>query len=207
MGTADSAIRLLSPKLHLPPTRQKWVIRSHLLTKLDTAASHKLTLLCAPAGYGKTTLLSQWINQCNTPVGWLSLDAGDNELTQFTRYFVAAIQQIDPNICRFLPQMLQPPKPLSMIEAWIYLINELSASQKEFFIILDDYQEIQNQLVHDQMGYLLGHMPVNLHLVIATRADPPFNLPRLRVQSQLLEIRADELCFNAEEAKAFFMRS
>lgn len=204
MGTADSAIRLLSPKLHLPPTRKKWVLRSCLLEKLNTAANHKLTLLCAPAGYGKTTLLSQWINQCNTPVGWLSLDAGDNELTQFTRYFVAAIQQIDPNICPFLPQMLQPPQPLSMTEAWIYLINELSASQKEFFIILDDYQEIQNQLIHDQLGYLLEHMPINLHLLIATRADPPINLPGLRVKGQLLEIRADVLCFNAEDAKSFF---
>ncbi|HSQ28203.1 MAG TPA: tetratricopeptide repeat protein, partial [Anaerolineales bacterium] len=203
METADSAVRLLSPKLHLPPTRKKWVNRKQLLEKLNTAANHKLTLLCAPAGYGKTTLLSQWINQFNTPVGWLSLDNGDSELTQFTRYVVAAIQQIDPNICRLLPQMLQPPQPLSMTEAWIYLINELSASQKEFFIILDDYQEIQNQLVHDQLGYLLEHMPVNLHLVIATRADPPFTLPRLRVQDQLLEIRADELRFNAEDAKGF----
>lgn len=199
-----SQIGLLSTKLHPPPVREKWVARMRLLHKLNTVVNHKLTLICAPAGYGKTTLLSQWINLRNEPVGWLTLDASDNDITQFLRYFLAAIQQIDPDVVALIPEMLLPPRPQPGSATWIALINDLAASGKEFIIILDDYQEVENQAVHDALGYLIEHMPDNLHLILATRADPPINLAQLRARGQLLELRAANLCFDTDEAEMFF---
>ena len=204
MSPRASQIDLLTTKLHAPPVRERWVARTRLLQKLNAVSNQKLILICAPAGYGKTTLLSQWVNLRNEPVGWLSLDEGDNDITQFIRYFLAAIQEIDPNVGALIPEMLQPPRPLSGSAIWIVLINDLAASEKEFIIILDDYQEVENQAVHEALGYLIEHMPDNLHLILATRADPPINLPQLRARGQLLELRAADLCFGTEEARSFF---
>jgi LuxR family maltose regulon positive regulatory protein len=198
---------LLSTKLQPPPVREKWVARMSLLLKLDAAVNHKLTLICAPAGYGKTTLLSQWNSRRGQAAGWLSLDGSDNDITQFLRYFLAAIQQIDPGVGALIPEMLRPPRPLAGQAVWITLINDLAASEKEFIIILDDYQEVENQAVHEAVGYLIKQMPDNLHLIIATRADPPINLAQLRARGQLLELRAAELCFTTDEAGLFFQAS
>jgi LuxR family maltose regulon positive regulatory protein len=195
---------LLSTKLRPPPYRENQVARRHLLEKLDDSVTHKLTLICAPAGYGKTTLLRQWINRRIEPVGWLSLDSNDNDITQFLRYFLAAIQHIDPDAGALIPEMLQPPRPLPSSAVWIALINDLAASAKEFIIILDDYQAVEDRVVHDVLEHLIEHMPDNLHLILATRADPPINLPLLRARGQLLEFRAADLCFNADDAQLFF---
>jgi len=205
MSQPTSQMDLLSTKLHAPPVREKWVVRLRLLQKLNALVNQKLTLICAPAGYGKTTLLSQWINLRNEPVGWLTLDGSDNDITQFLRYFLAAIQQIDPDVVTLIPEMLLPPRPQSGSTIWIALINDLAASGKEFIIIiLDDFQEVENQAVHDALGYLIEHMPDNLHLILATRADPPINLAQLRARGQLLELRAANLCFDIDEAEMFF---
>jgi LuxR family transcriptional regulator, maltose regulon positive regulatory protein len=194
---------LLYTKLHPPPYREKRVARTRLLEKLDAAANQRLTLVCAPAGYGKTTLLSQWIKRLNAPVGWLSLDGSDDDVIQFLRYFLTAIQQIDPTVGALIPEMLQPPRPLSGPAVLITLVNDIAASEKEFIIVLDDYQEVQDRAVHDVVEHLIEHMPDNLHIVLATRADPPFNLPQLRARGQLLEFRAADLCFSADDARLF----
>jgi len=195
---------LLYTKLHPPPVREKQVVRLRLLERLDAALHQRLTLVCAPAGYGKTTLLSQWVYRLTGPAGWVSLDRSDNDLAQFLRYLLAAIQRIDPDVGVLIPKMLQPPRPLSVSAVWVVLINDLAASKKEFILILDDYQEVENQAVHEALEYLIEHMPGNLHLIIATRSDPPINLPLLRARGQLLEFRAAELCFNTDDAGLFF---
>ncbi len=204
MSQPLSRMDLLYTKLQPPPYQEKRVARPRLLEKLDASVNQKLTLICAPAGYGKTTLLSQWINRRTEPVGWVSLDRNDNDLAQFLRYFLTAIQRIDPAVGTLIPGILQPPQPLPNPAVWIGLINDLAASHKEFVIILDDYQEVEARPVHDALEHLIQHMPDNLHLILATRADPPINLPQLRARGQLLEFRAADLCFTPEDAKSFF---
>lgn len=198
---------LLYTKLQPPPARPEQIERKHLLDKLEAAAHHKLTLVCAPAGYGKTTLLSQKVNRRVTSTGWLSLDRSDNDPAQFIHYLLAAIQHIDPGAGALLPGMLQLPKPSPIPKIRVALSNNLAASQAEFVIVLDDYQVIEAQAVHDFLNQLIEHMPVNLHLVLASRADPPLNLPQLRARGQLLELRAADLCFSPTEAQSFFKAS
>jgi len=197
---------LLVTKTRIPPLRKNLVIRQRLIQRLDDGIDQgcRLILICAPAGYGKTTLLSQWVSHLYKPVGWLSLNRADNDITQFLRYFLAAIQQIDPKVGAPIPEMLVPPRSLSDRAVWITLINDLAASEKSFTIILDDYQEVEERVVHEALEYLIEHMPNNLHLVLATRADPPMNLAQLRARGHLLEFRAADLCFNLDEAKLFF---
>jgi LuxR family maltose regulon positive regulatory protein len=197
-------MHMLHTKLLPPPIHENRVNRAHLLHKLDTALSYQLTLVCAPAGYGKTTLLSQWLQQRQLPAGWVSLDRGDNDPAQFIGYFLAAIQSIDPDAGALIPGMLLPPKPAPVSKILLALVNDLAASPHDFVIVLDDYQEIDAQIVHDFLARLIEHMPGNLHLIIAARADPPLSLPHLRGRGQLLELRAADLSFNTAEASAFF---
>ncbi len=204
MSHPSSRMDLLYTRLRPPPVREKQVVRFRLLERLAAALRQRLTLVCAPAGYGKTTLLSQWVERLPGPAGWVSLDRGDNDLAQFLRYLLAAIQRIDPGVGALIPRMLQPPRPLSISAAWIVLINDLAASHKEFILILDDYQEIENPAVHQALEYLIEHTPANLHWIVAARSDPPINLPQLRARGQLLELRAAELCFTGEDARLFF---
>ena len=203
MSRPTTRTDLLLTKLHPPLVREKQVARTHLLEKLDASLNHKLTLICAPTGYGKTTLLSQWIKQRNEPTGWITLDNNDNDLAQFQRYFINAIQSIDPNAGVLIPDLLLPSQPLSTPTTWTALINDLAASEKDFVLILDDYHEVDAQAVHKTLEYLIEHMPSNLHLIIATRADPPLSLPRLRARGYLTELRLSDLRFSAEETAIF----
>jgi LuxR family maltose regulon positive regulatory protein len=194
---------LLYTKLHPPPVHRKQVARQHLLEKLDAALEKRLTLVCAPAGYGKTTLLSQWINCRAEPTGWVSLDRSDNDLAQFLRYFLAALQWIEPNTGAHIPEMFPTFQSLPGPVIWMPLVNEIAASEREFVVILDDYQEVEDRAVHEALDYLIEHMPDNLHLILATRADPPLSLPRLRAGGQLTEIRLSDLRFSRRETEEF----
>jgi LuxR family maltose regulon positive regulatory protein len=203
MSHPQSRMNLLSTKLRPPPVREKRVARKHLLHMLDAAVNQKITLICAPAGYGKTTLLSQWIDHRAELVAWISLDHGDNDLAQFYSYFLAAIQNIDSTIGALISEMLQPPQPLPASKVWIALINDLAASEKNFVVVLDDYQEVESTAVHEALDYFIEHMPDNVHLILATRADPPLPLPRLRTRHHLTELRQNDLRFRTEESIAF----
>lgn len=198
-----SQVELLYTKLHPPPVREKQVVRMHLLEKLDTVLSQRLTLICAPAGYGKTTLLSQWIKRVAEPVAWVSLDHSNNHWTQFLQYLLAAIQQIEPEIGAQILAMTQAPIPLPVTAVWTPLINEIAASAKQFVVILDDYHEVEDRSVHEGLDYFIEHMPDNLHLIIATRADPPLSIPRLRARGYLTELRLSDLRFSAREIAEF----
>jgi len=194
---------LLSTKFHIPPQREDFVPRPHLIERLNAGLNGKLILVSAPAGFGKSSLLGAWDKQASLPFAWVSLDDEDNAPTRFLSYLIATLQKIDANIgAALLPalQSLQPPAPLSTLP---YLINDIHSSD-EIILVLDDYHVIKSQAVHNILAYLLQHLPPNLHLVIATRADPPLPLARLRGRQQLIELRTNDLRFSDEEADQFF---
>ena len=201
------AVPLLITKLNVPPMRRELVPRPRLMDRLDAGLHRKLTLVSASAGFGKTTLLGEWAGGCDCPVSWLSLDEGDNDPVRFTHYLIAALQQVDEEIGLAVSSFLrtpQLPSPDSLITA---LINDIAAATGPFFLVLDDYHAIHADWIHEAVEFLIEHMPPQMHLVLATRHDPPLSLPRLRVRDQLIELREDDLRFTADEATAFLNRA
>ena len=181
------------------------VSRPRLVERLQNGLTSRLMLVSAPAGYGKTTLMSEW----RTGVGrdfftaWLSLDEDDNDFTRFLTYIIAVLATLKPGFGEPTLGLLQSLPPISTRVILTSLINELGDVDKTFFLILDDYHVITTQPIHEAVTYLLEHMPSQMHLVILTRADPPLPLSRLRARSQLTEIRAADLRFTDEEAISF----
>lgn len=186
------------------------VARPHLLARLDEGLrlGRRLTLIAAPAGYGKTTLLSEWVNQGigdstgRRSFAWLTLDEGDSDPARFWSYLLASLQTAAA-IELDIPDALQLPKGHQMINLMTELINQIGCETERLLLVLDDYHLVTAQSVHDALAFLLDHQPSNLHLVIASRADPPLPLARLRARGQLTELRQADLCFTAEEAAAF----
>lgn len=203
---------LLTTKLYIPPLRPELVPRPRLVERLDAGLHRKLALVSAPPGFGKTTLLSEWVNSQrgvsgSIPVAWLSLDAADNDPNLFWSYGIAALQTVHPGVGEPALAGLQMPRPQApAIEALLAgLINELAGLEScQYALVLDDYHTITNQSIHDSLYYLLDHMPPDMHLVISTRADPPLPLSRLRAKSQMVEIRSRDLRFTSGEVTAFF---
>jgi LuxR family maltose regulon positive regulatory protein len=163
----------------------------------------RLTLISAPAGFGKTTLLSEWAAGCGQPVAWLSLDDGDNDPARFLTYLIAALQKARPDVGKTALQMLHSPQPPPIETALTILINEIAESSRSVALILDDYHLIEAQAIHDGLTFLLDRLPPQLHLIIVTRADPPLPLNRLRARGQLAELRTRDLSFTIEEAAVF----
>lgn len=194
---------ILMTKLYIPPPRPKTVFRPYLIERLNQGLHRKLTLISAPAGFGKTTLVSEWVANCERPVAWLSLDEGDNDFPRFLTYFAAALQTIAPDIARSVPGLLQTPQPPSPETILTMLVNEIATIPHDFILILDDYHMIDSRPVDQAMNFLLEHLPPQMHLVITTREDPPFPLARLRVRNQLTELRVADLRFTASEAGSF----
>ena len=193
------AAPLLATKLYISPPQPKAVPRPRLVAELSEGLNRKLTLVSAPAGFGKTTLLSEWLSKCERPVAWLSLDEGDSNPTRFLTYLVAALQTVDEELGAGVLGILQSPQP-PVTSALTTLINELTATPKACVLVLDDYHAIDSQSVDAALSFLLEHLPPQLHLVIATREDPPLPLARLRAQGQLSELRATDLRFTEGEA-------
>lgn len=192
---------ILATKLYIPRPRPNVVLRPHLLERLNEGLHRKLTLVSAPAGFGKTTLVSQWIAGCQRPITWLSLDAGDNDPARFLIYLVAALGPIAPTIeAGWLGVLQSAPPTEAMLTA---LINEISTLPHDFVLVLDDYHVIDAPPVDQALTFLLDHLPPQMHLVITTREDPPFPLPRLRARQQMTELRAADLRFTASEASEF----
>jgi LuxR family maltose regulon positive regulatory protein len=178
---------LLATKLHVPGPRPGFVARPRLLRTL----SGGLVLVCAPAGFGKTALLADWLRSDRRPVAWLSLDAGDNDPVRFWRHVVAALDRARPGMGEEIAPLLGP-SPCSLDALVTALINELAAQpgDSETVLVLDDYHLIDAQQVHASLAFLLDHRPAGLHLVLASRSDPPLPLARLRVRGQLTDRRA-----------------
>ncbi len=196
---------ILATKLYIPPPRAKVVLRTRLIERLNEGHSsgHKLTLISAPAGFGKTTLVSEWVAGCERPVAWLSLDEGDNDPTRFLAYLVAALQTISANIGEGVLGVLQSPQPPPIELILTVLLNEITTLPDHFVLVLDDYHVIEAKPVNLALTFLLEHLPPQMHLVIATLENPDLPLARLRAQGRLTELRAADLRFTAAEAADF----
>lgn len=201
------AVSILATKLYIPPSRPKLVSRPRLIERLNAGLSQApgIILISAPAGFGKTTLLSEWVGGYERRVAWLSLDEGDNDLTRFLTYLVTALQQAVPKIGQRVLEVLQvsqmqPPLAESILTP---LLNEIATSPDPFLLVLDDYHAIDSKPVDRALTFLLEHQPPQMHVVIATRQDPDLPLARLRVQGQLTELRAADLRFTSSEAAEF----
>src|SRR5829696_3552412 len=178
-------------------------VAARRLVRLNEGMDRKLILLCAPAGFGKTTLLADWATGVGWPVAWLSLDPDDNDPARFWRYVVAALDRAREGFGEQLLPLLTAPTPLSGRDVVTALVNQLQAQPDELALVLDDYHTIEEPAIHDSLAVLLSHLPSPLHLVISSRSDPPLPLARLRAGGQLTELRAADLRFTPGESAAF----
>lgn len=194
---------ILATKLYVPPPRPKIVLRPRLIDQLKKGLHRKLTLISAPAGFGKTTLVSEWIASCERPVAWLSLDEGDNDSTRFLTYLITALQTIAPNMGAEALRLIQSPQPPTTESVLTILLNEIGTIPDKFILVLDDYHVIEDKAVSNALTFLLEHLPPQVHLVITTREDPNLPLARLRARDQLTGLRATDLRFTPAEAAEF----
>ncbi|HNS52761.1 MAG TPA: LuxR C-terminal-related transcriptional regulator [Anaerolineae bacterium] len=198
---------LLATKLHRPRPASSRIARPRLTQRLDDGLrkGHALFLIVAPAGYGKTTLVTEWLDGTGMPSAWLSLDEADNDPLRFMTYLGAALRQalhleLGQAFLEAFPLRSTPACPEALI---LPLINELSDLDRPVILVLDDYHLVSVGLVQEAMVYLLEHAPPDLHLAVLTRADPPFPLPRLRVRQRMTEVRDRDLRFTSEEMASF----
>ena len=192
----------LETKFFIPSSRANLVKRDRLIQALHQSIKGKLTLISAPAGFGKTTLLAQWLEQTKFSYTWLSLDERDNEPIRFWTYFVAALQKIEPQLGESTIALLRNSE--TDFELFLTpLINEISIRETAILLVLDDYHGITNLAIHQALTFLLNHLPPTLHLIIASRCDPPLPLARLRARGNLSELRAEKLRFTNDEATLF----
>jgi LuxR family maltose regulon positive regulatory protein len=204
------ATSILVTKLFIPPTRTELVPRPELVDRFNNGLDRKLTLISAPAGFGKTTLVSHWLenlqNSQTVKVAWLSLDEDDNDPVRFLTYFVTALNKAsnpENALGSGALSILQSPQPPGATDVLTLLINELAESDQQFIFVLDDYHLIEAKPIDQAVGFLLDNLPPQLHLVIATRQDPALSLGRLRAQNQVTELRAADLRFTSSEAAEF----
>jgi LuxR family transcriptional regulator, maltose regulon positive regulatory protein len=197
---------LLKTKLYLPKARPNRLHRPRLLSFLKDITGYALTLVSAPAGFGKSSLLAEWAVQAEYPVAWLSLDSGDNDPARFLTYLGAALDSLVEGVAAKALAMLDTPQPVQPLSMVTVLLNDIEKVPQPLVLVLDDYQFITSQPIHAALTYLFEHITPNLHLVIASRADPPFPLARLRAQGDLLELRTDDLRFTLPEMLDFFNR-
>lgn len=198
-----ATIPLLKTKLYIPSARSKRVTRKRLMAQLEESTRRELTLVSAPAGYGKTTLLAEWATMTELPIAWVSLDIADNDPNRFFTYIGEAINSVHPGAGDHALEMLRSSVPLPLQTVVATLLNDLCEATEPFALVLDDYHTITAQPVHNAVAFMLDHLLPVMHLVIATRIDPPFPLARLRSRQQLAEIRANQLRFYPDETSEF----
>src|SRR5580704_14494256 len=208
-GGRVGAALLLETKLYVPRSRRPLVPRPRLSERLDRGTASKLTLVSAPAGFGKTTLLTEWLAAGPAaPAGerlaaWLSLDRADSDPASFWTYVIAALRTVASGVGESALALLQAPQPPPIETVLTVLLNDLGATAGDIVLVLDDYHGIDASEVQDGMAFLLDHLPPGLHVVIASRADPALPLARWRARGELVEIRAAELRFTPDEAAAY----
>jgi LuxR family maltose regulon positive regulatory protein len=206
------AVPLLATKLFVPPARPELVSRSRLIERLnagleqDRYFTRRLSLVSAPPGFGKTTLVSVWLKTLDHPYAWLALDEGDSDPARFFTYLLAALQRIDPDIGQAALGTLQAPQPPPPEVLLTSLINDIATAPQPFILVLDDLHLIQAKAIHQQLAFLLEHQPSQMHVVIATREDPPLPLSRWRARGQMADIRQADLRFTEEETADFLQR-
>ena len=200
---------ILTTKLHVPPPRPDWISRPRLIERLDEGMKRRLTLVCAPAGFGKTTLVTSWLHglaerrQPPPPVAWLSLEDDDNAPLRFLNYVIAALQRLDEGIGQTARSLLEAPQPPAANHLATLLINDLADLSDPTILVLDDFHVISHPEVLAPVAFFLEHLPPPIHVVVTTREEPNLPLARLRVQWQVTDVRLEDLRFNRDEAAAF----
>ncbi|KAA3662488.1 MAG: helix-turn-helix transcriptional regulator [Chloroflexi bacterium] len=194
---------ILTTKLYIPATNPKLVQRPRLIKQMNEGLDRKLTLISAPAGFGKTTLVADWIAQSNQPFAWLSLDSNDRDPVRFVTYVIAAIQTIMPDVGHELVNTVQSSQSVPVELIMTALINDIATSPDSFALVLDDYHVLDARPIDEIIMFLLEHLPPQMHVVITTREDPSFSLARMRVRGELTEIRVADLRFTVAEATEF----
>lgn len=205
--SARAPAPLLLTKLYVPPSRPGVVARPRLTQRLNEGLHQPLTLISAPAGFGKTTLAAEWAAQCGRPVAWLSLDERDGDPATFLTYIVAALQTIAPGIGKGVTALLESPQPPPPEAILTVLVNEITAVPDEVVLVLDDYHALDSVPADEALAFLLEHLPPPLHVIIVTREDPNLPLARLRAGGRLTEVREADLRFSAGEAGEFLKRA
>jgi LuxR family maltose regulon positive regulatory protein len=198
---------ILLSKLYIPSPASNLVQRPRLIEKLNQYLEREITLVSAPAGYGKTTLLSAWIQQIEYPTAWISLDETDNEVSLFLEYLVAAFQTIQVEWGKMALAQLPELSVSEIRDPITALLNDIATSGSDVLLVLDDYHVISSETIHETINFMLKHLPPNLRLVIATRMDPPLRLAQLRAKGALAEIRTKDLYFTPKESALFFTQT
>ncbi|MFN2130883.1 MAG: LuxR C-terminal-related transcriptional regulator [Anaerolineae bacterium] len=198
-------IPLLQTKFYVPPIQSQLVQRPRLTERLDqsTRSGHKLTLVSAPAGFGKSTLVANWIRKGHRPVAWLSLESSDNDPARFWSYVIAALQTVHRSIGRAALASLDAPQVPPVESMLTGLLNEIASTDADWTLVLDDLHLIIEPAISDGLVFFLDHLPPHMHLILVTRADPPWPLARLRVRGEMTELRAEDLRFTTDEVTAF----
>jgi LuxR family maltose regulon positive regulatory protein len=194
---------LIQTKLQPPSTVRNPLVRSHLIQRLEAGYSRKLTLISAPAGYGKSTLVHTWLASSSDSVAWLSLDANDNDVGVFLRYLVAAVHAVAPSACQNIAVLLDGPQLPPQNYLLQTIAGEVASLLELLTVVLDDYHVIHNAEIHELIATCLQHQSPRLHLVIATRQDPAFSVTQLRVSEQMTELRLADLRFTSEEVRQY----
>ena len=195
---------MLLTKLHTPSTGKNYVHRPHLFDQLNEGLNRKLILVSAPAGFGKTSLISDWVNKNQISKAWISLDKGDNDPVEFVSYLIAGIQETLMDFGHAALGLFKSPNKPTLESIASLLINDLTEIEKDILLVLDDFHLIQSSEIMHFLSYFLEHIPENTHLVISTRSDPMLPLARLRSQNQLIELRSRELSFSAKDISILF---
>ena len=199
----------LKTKLAIPPLRHRLLKRFRLIERIERGVEGgcRLTLISAPAGFGKTTLIGTWLAASDRAAAWLSIDEADNDPVRFLEYLIAALQTVKEGMGRDLARVLQAPQTPSPLSLMAALIDEIAAYGQPFVLVLDDYHLIRSDIIHNIVTFLLNHQPPTLHLVISTRESPSLPTPRLRARAQLTEITQQDLRFDFRESTVFFEKT
>lgn len=198
------SISILSTKLYIPQTRKRSIFRPRLIDRLNEGLQVKLLLVSASAGFGKTTLVSEWVATIGHRTAWLSLDEQDSDPIRFWVHFIAALQTISSDIGKDILNVLQSPQSSSIDALLVSLINEIDTKSDDFIMVLDDYHLVENPAIDEAVAFFLKHLPPIMHLVITTREDPQLPLATLRARQQMTEIRVSDLRFTLSETADFF---
>jgi LuxR family maltose regulon positive regulatory protein len=203
------SLQLINTKLNIPKLRSGIVSRENLLARLSEGISTKLTLISASTGYGKTTLVLDWLGHSGSgyPAAWVSLDESENDPIQFLLYVIAALEKIQEDVGQDVRAILQGSQEIQIQTILSVLINDIDLIGEDFILILDDFHVIENNEVHETLNFLIDHLPTKMHIVILTRTDPALPLARLRANGDLVEIRARDLAFGVEETVEFLNNS